>query len=146
MKNLCTPEDLANKAQEISNNLRQFTGTSAYYRYSPLFPFMLLTDGTKYLSDECQCYWFLDIIASMQLDPLIRDHQELQTMQFWNLTVNADRSATVTCEWDRHQTVYTQTIGYTDFPLNEVRIWVQPHYPFPGTKEKQLVAHLPSEY
>jgi hypothetical protein len=85
MKNLRTLEDLATKAQEISNNLSQFSGTEAYYRYSPLFPFMLLTDGTKYLSDACQCYWLLDIIASMQLDPLIKDHQELQTMQFWNL-------------------------------------------------------------
>ena len=49
MKNLRTPEDLANKAQEISNNLQQFTGTEAYYRYSPLFPFMFLTDGIKEL-------------------------------------------------------------------------------------------------
>ena len=131
---------------EIISNLAKFTGTEQYYRYSPLFPFMLLTDGTKYLADSCQCYWLFDLIASMQLEQLIRDHKQLQLLQFWRLNVKADRSASVICEWDSEQTVYTQNIEYTDFPLTEARIWVQPYYASLSDNIKKLVAHLPSEY
>jgi hypothetical protein len=129
---------------EILNNLAQFTGTEKYYRYSPLFPFMLLTDGTRYLAESCDCYWLIDLIASMQLDRLIKEHEQLQSLQFWKLTVNDDRSATVICEWDSEQIVYSQKIDYTDFPLNEARIWVQPYHS--SQQGKHFVAHLPSEY
>jgi len=98
MKNLPTQNDREQTVKEIANNLSQFSGTGAYYRYSPLFPFLLLTDGTRYLVEACNCYWLIDLIASMQRDPLIRDHKKLQAIQFWNLTVNAEQSATVTCE------------------------------------------------
>jgi hypothetical protein len=146
MKNLPTQNDREQTVKEIANNLSQFSGTGAYYRYSPLFPFLLLTDGTRYLVEACNCYWLIDLIASMQRDPLIRDYKKLQAIQFWKLTVNAEQSATVTCEWDSEQTVYAQNIEYTDFPLSEARIWIQPYYSSPSDKNKKLVAHLPSEY
>ena len=41
--------------------LRYFTGTEKYYRISRRH---LLTDGTKYLAEEAECFWMMDAIAS----------------------------------------------------------------------------------
>lgn len=42
-------------------SLTEFTGTERYYRISRKH---LLTDGTKFLADQAQCYWMMDAIAS----------------------------------------------------------------------------------
>ena len=46
---------------QLLNQLDQFTGTEHYY---PLWPKVLLTDGTKYLAETVGCYWLMDAIAS----------------------------------------------------------------------------------
>ena len=42
-----------------SANLTQFIGTTGYYRISRRH---LLTDGTKYLAEEAECFWMMDAI------------------------------------------------------------------------------------
>ncbi len=143
--NRSTDEQMV-KAEEIRAKLAQFSGTTAYYRYSSLFPFMLLTDGTRCLAQDCNCYWLIDTIASMQTSSVIRKHEKLQSFQSWKLVVNSDNSAVLTCEWDSDEVVFSKELTYTDCPLPEVRIWVQPWcHPLLPTK-KHLVAFLPSEY
>jgi hypothetical protein len=44
-----------------ATQLSHFTGTGRYYRISRRH---LLTDGTKYLADEAECFWMMDAIAS----------------------------------------------------------------------------------
>jgi hypothetical protein len=41
--------------------LSYFTGTEKYYQLSRRH---LLTDGTKYLAEETECFWMMDVIAS----------------------------------------------------------------------------------
>ena len=41
--------------------LTQFIGTTGYFRISRRH---LLTDGTKYLAEEAECFWMMDAIAS----------------------------------------------------------------------------------
>ena len=43
------------------SQLSQFTGTEKYYRIGRKH---LLTDGTKYLAEEAECFWMMDAIAS----------------------------------------------------------------------------------
>lgn len=134
---------MKNRKQLTKDTLRQFTGTTQYYRYSKLFPFLLLTDGTKFLAERGECYWLFDKIATLQIVPAIKEHPKLRQIQFWKLVVHENRSATLTCEWDKNQTVYQEGLYSTDFPLSEVRVWIQPTE-FTGTRS--LVAFLPSEY
>ncbi len=49
---------------QIKSDLKQFIGSITYTRFSPLFPNVVLTDGAKYLADECGAYWLMDMIAS----------------------------------------------------------------------------------
>ncbi len=88
-------------------DLEQFTGTTQYYRYSPLFRQMVLTDGTRYLAEAGECYWLFDRIASLQIHPDIKNHPELQTLQFWWLDVREGQTGILTCEWHKDKIVYS---------------------------------------
>ena len=45
----------------VPTQLSYFTGTEKYYRISRRH---LLTDGTKYLAEEAECFWMMDAISS----------------------------------------------------------------------------------
>lgn len=126
-------------ANEIKTNLRHFTGTTKYHKLSSLFPNFLLTDGAKFLAVECEAYWFLELIASYQGDRRIRNCSHFKEgPQFWTLKVK-DSEGVATCEWNEGETVFKQEIPYTDFPLEEVRVYV-------GRNGRQLIAYLPTEH
>jgi hypothetical protein len=74
----------------------------------------------------------LDIIAiAQQHEPRVAQEE----FQVWKLQVRADRSATVLCDDGNGNVVYTQEIPFTDFPLDEVKLYFANN-----------VIHLPSEY
>lgn len=121
-------------AKEIEDGLKNFFGTEAYHR---LYPNILITDGVKWLYVNAGCGWLLDIIWSYQSqckkDPMLR------CMQFWTLTVNDDKTATVICERDTGNLAIRQEITFTDFPLKEMKLWVQ-------ESGGSYIVLLPSEY
>lgn len=134
-------------SQEIEAGLRNFYGTEGYTRYT--FG-ILLTDGVKWLCDAAQCYWLVDAIGSYQGTPKVKNDEALQGIQFWTLKVNKKQlrlpdgstrpcssSAVLTLERDANDVVLTQTIEYTDFPLDEIKLYYSP-------QDKVLL--LPSEY
>ena len=47
--------------KELLSNLSQFIGTEKYYRITHRH---LLTDGTKYLAENAECFWLMTAIAS----------------------------------------------------------------------------------
>ncbi len=59
----------------------------------------------------------------------------LTEFQSWKLNVNADRTATLTCEDGNGGVVFTKAIEYTDFPLAEITLYFM---------NKTIL--LPSEY
>lgn len=136
-----------NEIKKITyEQLNQFIGTTQYYRYSPLFPYLLLTDGTKFLVEKSRSYWLFNTIAALQLHPPIREHFKSQQIQFWTFTVTDNRSATLICEWDKGMTVYEEKMEPINFYLESISIWVQPTR-FPDKPENcYYVAYLPSEY
>ncbi len=137
-----------NAVSKILEDLKNFRGTGTYYRHAPqLFPRFHLTDGTHYLAEACEAYWFFDLIASNQLNPIIKNHPKLQELQFWDLKVS-DSKGVISCSWDSNEVVFSEKLDYTDFPLELIRVWVAPLYLSPDDIEppKKLVAYLPSEH
>jgi len=120
-------------ATEIKAELPNFYGTENWYRYSPLFKTILLTDGAKYIADECEAYWLMDVIGSYL--PKIKGGFAVA-----KLTV-ADNKGRFTLADDdpAGKTFAKQTIEYTDFPLDEIKFYVIND----GT---DWVILLPSEY
>lgn len=107
-------------ATEIQSELANFCGTENYYKY---LAGLKLTDGVKAMAELCQAYWLLDIIASYQ-SKCLKD-ASLRDYQFWTLKKTGKNSAIVICERDSDDVFLTQKIEYTDFPLDEMKIWVE---------------------
>ena len=106
---------------QIKFSLRQFTGSSTFTKFSPLFPNVVLTEGAEYLADECGAYWLMDMIAS-HIPSVPKD----ETFTIAQLTVNPMNKAFFTLADDSPATkIYAnQSISYTDFPLDEVKLYV----------------------
>lgn len=118
--------------QEILAELPNFYGTENYHKWSVLFRNLVLTDGAKYIADECGAYWLFDAIASH----LSRyKHEAFVVAKFakygsaWKLQL----------EDGDDRIVARQAIEFTDFPLDEITLYV--------VKQDDLwVVLLPSEY
>ena len=122
------------EATEIREELKQFHETAEYYKH--LFPGkspILLTDGCKFIRDECKAFWLFDAILSYQIDRRLKSIN----FQVWELKqLRKDLTWQLTCREDTGQKpVITQSIEYSDFPLDYIKIWVI-----------DKVALLPSEY
>jgi hypothetical protein len=111
-------------------NLSAFTGTERYYRISRKH---LLTDGTKYLAEQADCFGMMDAIASHLMEIGTAD---------WFVVVKTsvkDAAALMVYEDGNGNEHARQEVPYTDFPLAEITLyacWDGEHW----------VIMLPSEY
>lgn len=128
--------------EELETSIRQFSGTEAYHRHSFLFPNFVMTDGVKWLADNAECHWLMDVIASYQ--PRCLKDSMLKNIQFWTLKVNADKTATLICERDAGDEFLRQEFDYTNFPLSEIKLYVGREQ-LPSGQSVSVVL-LPSEY
>lgn len=117
---------------EILAELPNFYGTENYTRWSALFRNFVLTDGAKYIAEECGAYWLMDAIAS-HLSSYRDEGFVVAKFQAivggWELGIT-DGNDNVLAQQD---------IEFTDFPLDEVTLYV--------IKQDDLwIVLLPSEY
>ncbi len=100
------------------DDLIQFTGSEHWYRHA-MARDVLYTDGVKYVAETGGAYWLIDEIAFAQrFDKLLAAEE----FQLWKLMVNADHTATLTCEGGDGGVVFTKAIEYSDFPLAEITL------------------------
>lgn len=105
--------------QLTAADLRQFTGSEQWYRHG-IVRDVLFTDGARFVADRAGAYWLLDEIALAQR---YQKSVAAEAFQLWKLTVNDDRTATLSCEDGNGKTVYSKTIAHTDFPLPEIALY-----------------------
>jgi len=115
---------------QLLNHLEQFIGTEYYY---PLWPNIMLTDGTRYLADTIGCYWLMDAISS-HLQRLPKEETFISS----KLTVENSK-AQLNIEDGNGRVLARQRISYTNFPLEEFML-------FSCWDQKHWVIMLPSEY
>jgi hypothetical protein len=122
------------ETRTITKELSQFHGIAEYHKH--LFPGkspLLLTDGCKYVRDACNAYWLFDAILSYQCEKILRN----VNFQIWELKqLKKDFTWLLTCREDTgRRPLISQSIEFSDFPLDYIRIWVI-----------DKIALLPSEY
>jgi hypothetical protein len=100
-------------------DLRQFTGTETWFRHS-LNRNVLYTEGVQHVAEKGGAYWLLDEIALTQLSD---KKVAAEAFQLWKLSVRADRTATLACDDGDGNIVFTKELEFTDFPLNETRLY-----------------------
>lgn len=101
-------------AEEIKDGLSQcYGGTEQYYNHWTKS--IKFTDGVKNLAESAECYWLIDAIAS---------YRRKEHFQVWKLIVT-DSKAVLTMQEDSDMPIIVkQKIGYTDFPLPEITLWL----------------------
>ena len=118
-------------------------GTNNWFKHSlGAFTF---TDGVNELARAAGAYWLIDLIGSYQYQ--CQNDPDLRDFQIWLLKVNlATHEADVYCYRDSNadrtypEPFIHQHIEYTDFPVAEVKIYVEQ-----GGPDGKMVALLPSE-
>lgn len=123
---------------EILQELPNFFGTEEYCRWSVLFPNFVLTDGAKYIAEECGAYWLMDAIAS---------HRASYVQESFVVAVLGKQSSyegngfylSICDDIPSNRMFATQQIEFSDFPLKEIKLYL--------CKMNNLwVIMLPSEY
>ena len=118
-----------NSTNNLQSELSQFIGTEKLYRITNRH---VLTDGTKYLAEQAECFWLMTAIASY----LTRSYDDYFAVA--RLEVNRS-SAVLTLDDGNDNVLATQQIKYTDFPLSEIKLYCS----FDG---EHWVIMLTSEY
>jgi hypothetical protein len=101
-------------------DLRQFAGGTEHYYQNRFCPKIMFTDGAKYVAEEGRATWLLNLIALSQVSDKRLNRQPFQV---WKLTVNADRTGTITVEDGNYNSLLTIELDYTDFPAPEIILW-----------------------
>ena len=123
------------RADQLSQDLRQFTDTTQWHRWSNFFRDLSCTDGVKYLAETAQAYWLLDAIGSYQIGSVIKGSERLQEFQVWMLYVDGSKARLECLEDSGVPPVIIQEIPLTDFPLKEIKLYCA-----------NKIILLPSEY
>lgn len=120
---------------ELLKQLRYFTGTEQYHKTGYQ---TISTDGVLFLFENGECFWLGTLIDSVF-------HKFTEDFIVVKLTVNEDHSAKVVIdngmdmndpiEKKRYRCFHEQDIPFTDFVLDELKLYVQ-----------GKVILLPSEY
>ena len=114
-----------------AQTLAQFTGSTQFYRHG-LVREVLYTEGVEYVAEAAGAYWLLDEIALAQryIIPV-----KAEDFQVWELKVEANQSAVLTCGDGNGRELSAKRIDFTDFPEPGIRFYYA-----------NWVIHLPSEY
>ena len=121
---------------QLLDELHRFYGTEHYYRTNPG---LLVTDGVKFLADNAHCYWLLDMVWSYL--PVLRKSRDTFFVVVLTKEGVLDPGAIFTIQDDipPNQTYAQQAIEYTDFPLDEIVLYL-------SATEEAFVLMLRSEY
>lgn len=118
-------------ASELQNILAGFFGTFTYHPHRIGNLKINLTDGCDYLREEARAFWLFDAILSHQTSVKVRR----ESFQVWKLNKQADDTWLLSCEDGNKNVITDQKIQFSDFPLDEIIIWLV-----------DGVAMLPTEY
>ena len=121
---------------QLRASLAHFIGSETFIRHG-LARSVLMTEGVVFLAEQAGAHWLTDAIASYLHDARARQ----EDFQVWHLVVDAStRRATLTMtDGNTNKSIITQEIEYTDFPLDEITLWLISDGP-------HRVLMLPSEY
>ena len=139
--------------RKLEHELACFSGTEQWYRHGGFWQHeILLTDGVLHLAENGgrnggTAFWLIDAIASFQGEKVLTRHP----FQVWQLIVTEaegqSRCAKLVCtNGNNERPIVGQKIEYTDFLLNEIRLYASVESVDEMGKKKRVIILLPGEY
>src|SRR5215217_5910683 len=113
--------DAMSTYRNVNEELSQFTGTQCYFQH-PVLKYWY-TQGLQYLAQTYKCYWLLRDIA---LHNDLNLQKISECFQVWKLkrADHPDHQFTLVCEDGNYNVLFTTQILCSDFPGDEVTIWL----------------------
>lgn len=108
-------------SSELLAQLGQFTGSETFTRHG-LARSVLMTEGVVFLADKAGAHWLTDAVVSYLHEARVRAEE----FQVWKLTVDRSSQTALLAMSDGNsqQALVSQRIEYTDFPLDEITLWL----------------------
>ena len=125
------------KEKKIAQVMAYANGTEHYHRVSAIPNAPVATDGVVEVAKIAGCFWLLDAIIRYQVHKAVMN----KAMQVWRLEHVENSQYCLCCTDGNYETLISQTIEYSDFPLDEITLWVMP-----GGPQGLKVILLPSEH
>lgn len=129
----------------LESELAHFTGSQEFYQHT-MSRSVVFTEGMRYLAEKAGAFWLIDAIAShLVTSERIRHEVALQgglATLFWKLEKLEGGTWRLTCRTDGYPygtEIARQEIEYSDFPLDEIKIWT-------GFDMVRWTIYLPSEH
>jgi hypothetical protein len=121
------------------DELNQFHGSEHNTRHG-MNRNLIYTEGVAYVAEEGHAFWLLDDIAIANMfEPSLK----AEGFQLWTLTKGTNDSAILSATDGNKKTLYSKSIEFTDFPLDEIKFYL---VDAPDFGEKAVMLMLPSEY
>ena len=125
------------------------TGTLGYTRGCGINRGLLCTDGIMGVAQEASAYWLIDIVGSLKYEEETWKQMNEHRLIVCKLKVNLEAGTAVFTatempeDEEAPKAIYTQKIPYTNFPLEEVTMWLDMES---RSHKGEQVLFLPSEY
>lgn len=103
---------------ELESGLAMHTGSTCLFRHWSRR--LVYTEGVQYLAEKASAYWLIDLVASWCPHASIRNEEFV----LWKLAVKPDRTAIAIAEDGDGRELARQAITWTDFPLDEVSLYL----------------------
>jgi hypothetical protein len=132
-------------AKATRDVIAQSTGSLGYTRGCGINRKLLCTDGIMALAKTAGAYWLIDIVGSLRYDKEVWSKMLQMDLVICQLSVNLEKNTAVFTarEMDAEDAVYEQKMNYTNFPIEEVVMWLDM---YSRSGEGEQVLYLPSEH
>lgn len=123
---------------DLKNALAEYSGSEHFYKVSAFAPNFIITEGVKFLADEAQCYWLLDVIVS-HLPAVIAADEEFAVVLLERDPEGSGAVFQITDDVPANVVYARQEIEFTTFPMPSIKLYLQ-------TDTEHWTLMLPGEY
>ena len=123
---------------DLKNALAEYSGSQQFFRVSAFARNSVVTEGVKFLADEAQCYWLLDMVVS-HLPAVIAADETFAVVTLKRNTEGSGAVFQIVDDVPANVVYARQEIEFTTFPLPSIKLYLQ-------TDTEHWTLMLPGEY
>jgi hypothetical protein len=106
---------------QLLADIAGFCGTQGYTRFCPFLRDWVITDGALFVAESAGAFWLMNEIGlNSKTNPVLNNRDFV----CWTLKVKGNIGMLTATDCD-YRPVFQKMIEFTDFPLDEIILWVE---------------------